>query len=90
MWKGLWGTQTVAIKVLKRTADDELDPDGAEEFRKECETLQTIKHPNLIVFLGAGVTEDGKAFMVRLPRVRSPCVPALTLALPCPFSPGNR
>jgi hypothetical protein len=52
----------VAIKVLKRAANDE---GCAKEFRKECETLQAIKHPNLIVFLGAGTTSDGKAFMVR-------------------------
>jgi hypothetical protein len=44
--------------------DSELDPAGAEDFRKECETLQAIKHPNLIVFLGAGTTSDGKAYMV--------------------------
>jgi serine/threonine protein kinase len=61
VWKGLWGSQPVAIKVLKGTVDDEL---GAEDFRKECETLQSIKHPNLLVFFGAGTTADGKAFMV--------------------------
>lgn len=64
VWKGLWGSQPVAIKVLKRRADDELDPHSAEDFRKECEALQAIKHPNLILFFGAGTTEDGKSFMV--------------------------
>eukprot|EP00037_Helgoeca_nana_P026214 m.294691 g.294691 ORF g.294691 m.294691 type:complete len:635 (+) comp27166_c2_seq17:1399-3303(+) len=61
VWKGLWGSQTIAIKVLKQGGDTEF---GAEDFRKECEILQAIKHPNLIVFLGAGTTAEGKSFMV--------------------------
>jgi hypothetical protein len=61
VWEGMWGSQQVAIKVLKRPADDD---EGAEDFRKECETLQTIKHPNLLVFLGAGTSADGSAYMV--------------------------
>lgn len=62
VWKGLWGSQTVAVKVLKRAVDD--DEHGNEDFRKECEALQAIKHPNLIVFFGAGITDDDKPFIV--------------------------
>lgn len=66
VWLGLWGRQTVAIKTLKRIVGvgDELDPEAAEDFRKECVTLQSIKHPCLIVFFGAGSTSDGQSFMV--------------------------
>jgi len=67
VWKGRWGNQTVAIKVLKTPLDQDADGvenSGTEDFQKECETLQTIKHPNLIVFFGAGINDDGTAFMV--------------------------
>ena len=61
VWKGMWGSQQVAIKLLKRPVQDD---DGTDEFQKECETLQAIKHPNLLVFLGAGRSVDGAAYMV--------------------------
>jgi len=64
VWRGRWGTQTVAIKVLKRVVSDELDLDAAEGFRAECSTLESIRHPNLLIFFGAGVTPEGEAFMV--------------------------
>lgn len=63
VWRGLWGSQTVAVKVLKQSLD-ESTPELAEEFHKECEMLQSIRHPALIIFLGAGIWNDGKAFLV--------------------------
>eukprot|EP00035_Acanthoeca_spectabilis_P000874 m.76045 g.76045 ORF g.76045 m.76045 type:complete len:165 (-) comp10481_c0_seq1:619-1113(-) len=63
VWKGQWGSQLVAIEVLKRVVDED-DPDGMAEFNKECETLQTIKNPCLLMFLGAGTNDDGQAYMV--------------------------
>lgn len=63
VWKGQWGSQLVAIKVLKRVVDED-DPDGMAEFNKECETLQAIKNPCLLMFLGAGTNDDGQAYMV--------------------------
>jgi hypothetical protein len=32
-------------------------------FRR-CETLQAVKHPNLLVFLGTGTTSDSSRYMV--------------------------
>jgi hypothetical protein len=74
VWKGLWGSQPVAIKVLKQTPDDEHG--ASKDFRRECEALQAIKHPNLIVFLGAGTTAEGKPFLVSfLSCLRAACNP---------------
>ena len=87
VWKGLWGSQPVAIKVLKRGAADDERGDADAEFRKECEALQAIKHPNLIVFLGAGTTADGKPFMVRLGSNR--CAPMQSTRL-TPLRPAGR
>ena len=40
--------QAVAIKLLKRPLDDELDPEAAAEYERENETLQQIRHPHLL------------------------------------------
>jgi LIM domain kinase 1 len=42
----------------------EIDAKTATEFRKECEALQMIRHPNLLIFFGAGKTDDGRFFLV--------------------------
>lgn len=42
----------------------QIDADIAAEFRKECEALQMIRHPNLLIFYGAGTSDDGRFFLV--------------------------
>eukprot|EP00035_Acanthoeca_spectabilis_P004879 m.107762 g.107762 ORF g.107762 m.107762 type:complete len:1248 (-) comp12772_c0_seq8:122-3865(-) len=68
VWRGLWGTQHAAIKVLKRTIgngmSNSIDSDVEADFKAECSTLQSIRHPNLLIFYGAGITEYGAAFIV--------------------------
>ena len=76
VWSATYSNLSVAVKVLKRgggaRTDDpayasafaEIDADTAAEFRKECETLQMIRHPNLLIFFGAGTTDDGRFFLV--------------------------
>ena len=68
MWSGLWGEQTVAIKMLKQIIapceSSKHDQVAADAFRIECDALQSIRHPNLIVFLGAGTTSAGQPFIV--------------------------
>jgi hypothetical protein len=75
VWGGLYSNMQVAVKLLKKTAPINDDPayasavarmnaETAEELRKECETLQMIKHPNLLIFYGAGTADDGRSFMV--------------------------
>jgi hypothetical protein len=71
VWGGLYSNMQVAVKLLKKTAPINDDPayasavarmnaETAEELRKECETLQMIKHPNLLIFYGAGTADDGR------------------------------
>eukprot|EP00035_Acanthoeca_spectabilis_P027448 m.466603 g.466603 ORF g.466603 m.466603 type:complete len:1083 (-) comp25399_c0_seq1:69-3317(-) len=73
VWRGQWrdkrGKSTaVAIKVLKSTAvdadGDPLDLFAEEDFRKECDMLQRVNHPNLLSFHGFGVTSAGVGFLV--------------------------
>ena len=77
VWAGLYSNMQVAIKLLKKpttaptdenseyaSAVARMNAETAEELRKECETLQMIKHPNLLIFFGAGTSADGRLFMV--------------------------
>jgi len=76
VWAGKWSNISVAVKLLKKTvnphANDPLYASAIaeqemimqEEFRQECETLQSIKHPNLLIFFGAGTTSSGQSFIV--------------------------
>lgn len=51
--KGLWKQTLVAIKQIKTEIikDDKLD-----EFRNECAVMEVIRHPNIVMFLGACTT----------------------------------
>jgi eukaryotic-like serine/threonine-protein kinase len=53
--------QSVAIKVVKRGMDSE---DVLRRFRDERQTLAALNHPNIARLLDAGVTPDGRPFLV--------------------------
>ena len=55
-------TNSLALKVLKFSLLE--DPIQRQDFDRECETLMTIKHPNLLIFFGAGLNSEGKPFLV--------------------------
>jgi len=44
--------------------DDELDQYIGEEFKREVEFMEQMRHPNLLLFYGAGVNPFNKAFLV--------------------------
>ena len=57
VWSGRWGHLPVALKLLREqlildgTADDATVSQASEDFRRECDSLQTIKHPHLYVIV---------------------------------------
>lgn len=67
--KGAYGTvfrcqlagHVAAVKVLNFSLKDELQ---RQDFDRECGTLMTVKHPNLLLFYGMGVSEVGKPFLI--------------------------
>lgn len=53
--------QIVAVKLLRRR----LDTDDAEKrFRAERQVLASLDHPNIAQFIDAGVTEQGRFYLV--------------------------
>ena len=53
--------QRVAVKVVKRGMDSE---EILERFRSERRTLASLDHPNIARLIDAGVTDDGRPFLV--------------------------
>lgn len=48
--KGRWMSTVVAIKEIKKEI---IEQDKLEEFRNECSVMEVIRHPNIVMFLGA-------------------------------------
>lgn len=53
----------MAIKVLLQPVD-ELDPIATADFQREVQFMQSVRHPHVLSFLGAGVNADSLAYMV--------------------------
>lgn len=50
VYRGRWKYTTVAIKEIKREI---IEQDKLEEFKNECSVMEVIRHPNVVLFLGA-------------------------------------
>jgi serine/threonine protein kinase len=50
----------VAMKILRLPATDSM----LMEFEREIKFMRTVRHPNIVLFLGAGRTADGSPFLV--------------------------
>lgn len=48
--RGRWKHTTVAIKQIKQEI---IEQDKLEEFKNECAVMEVIRHPNIVLFLGA-------------------------------------
>ena len=48
--RGRWKYTTVAIKEIKKEI---IEQDKLEEFKNECAVMEVIRHPNIVLFLGA-------------------------------------
>jgi len=64
VWKARWGHIEVAVKKLRMPLDDDVGGLANEDFNREVSFMQKIRHPNLLIFYGAGVAADHRAFMV--------------------------
>ena len=50
VYRGKWKHTTVAIKQIKKEV---IEQDKLEEFKNECAVMEVIRHPNVVLFLGA-------------------------------------
>jgi mitogen-activated protein kinase kinase kinase 9 len=48
IYKGLWRETTVAIKMFKIESEN-----GVKDFFSECAAMEALRHPNIVMFLGA-------------------------------------
>jgi mitogen-activated protein kinase kinase kinase 9 len=48
IYKGLWRETTVAIKMFKIESDS-----AVRDFFSECAAMEALRHPNVVMFLGA-------------------------------------
>ena len=50
--KGVWRKEIIAVKFLKE--DMHLQEDIVKTFIEECHMLKNLRHPNILLFMGAG------------------------------------
>eukprot|EP00049_Salpingoeca_infusionum_P015666 m.306613 g.306613 ORF g.306613 m.306613 type:complete len:1138 (-) comp15925_c0_seq3:3203-6616(-) len=62
VWKARWNNMDVAVKVMQHVW--ELDDETREDFDREVQFLRQTRHPNLVLFLGAGENTHGHPFLV--------------------------
>jgi serine/threonine protein kinase len=53
VYKGRWKSTVVAIKEIKKEI---VEQEKLEEFKTECAVMEVIRHPNIVMFLGACTT----------------------------------
>lgn len=62
VWGARWGHIDVAVKLLHAHLAEFTEE--LEDFNKEATFMQSIRHPNLLTFYGAGIRSDGTPFLV--------------------------
>jgi serine/threonine protein kinase len=60
VWLGSCRGDNVAIKLLSNKLVDE---DTINEFKNECEILMAIRHPNIVLFMGACLEKNNLAIV---------------------------
>eukprot|EP01043_Picozoa_sp_COSAG02_P044424 COSAG02_NODE_3966_length_5976_cov_2.712949_5_plen_341_part_00 len=53
VYKALWCGAPVAVKKIYYGDDHDHDPASLESLKKEADILATLRHPNIVLFLGA-------------------------------------
>lgn len=50
IYKGKWRETTVAVKMFKI---DGMNENSLKDFLSECHAMEALRHPNIVLFLGA-------------------------------------
>ena len=60
VYRATYRDMIVAMKILRLPTDESI----LWEFEREIKFMQTVRHPNIVLFLGAGRTQDDSPFIV--------------------------
>eukprot|EP00048_Salpingoeca_helianthica_P009386 m.134857 g.134857 ORF g.134857 m.134857 type:complete len:1046 (-) comp14854_c0_seq4:70-3207(-) len=65
VFRGLWRDILVAVKRLPDAGANSMSAGGDDgNLEQEIGLLQTIRHPNIVLFFGCGTFPDGSSFLV--------------------------
>jgi serine/threonine protein kinase len=59
VFKGLYRNSPVAIKIIKNSSND-------ESFHHEVRVLKSLRHPNIVLFMGVCLKDDNKFIVTEL------------------------
>eukprot|EP01091_Cochliopodium_minus_P010439 TRINITY_DN2761_c3_g1_i1.p1 TRINITY_DN2761_c3_g1~~TRINITY_DN2761_c3_g1_i1.p1 ORF type:complete len:733 (-),score=217.71 TRINITY_DN2761_c3_g1_i1:60-2258(-) len=64
VWKGTFLNAPVAIGIFKGLMKGKQSEKIIEEIRKEVEILQSLRHPNILTFLGVSIDKELNFYMI--------------------------
>ncbi len=64
VYSASWGGTQVAVKKLLQQGG-RLDQSAQEQFANEIDVMRSIRHINIVMFMGAGTFFDGSPFLVK-------------------------
>ena len=62
VWLAELSDMLVAVKKLRQHSLS--DPVSIRDFQRESELMRTVRHPNVVLFIGAGTTPSAEMFLV--------------------------
>ena len=87
VWKGVWHSTPVAVKVLTGSAQSQKVPRAVlEEFAAEINLIQGMRHPNICLYMGACLQPPNRAIITEL-AANGSLWDALRLPLVPPYRP---
>jgi serine/threonine protein kinase len=66
VYKGLWRSTAVAVKLLNSACQEQLDPAILKAFKDEVSIMHSLRHPNVCLFMSVCMTAPNRAIVTEL------------------------
>jgi Ca2+/Na+ antiporter len=66
VWKGVWQSTPVAVKVLSAMCQSQVPDSVLQAFTDEVQIIARLRHPNICLFLGACMDPPNRAIVTEL------------------------